>query len=131
MAKPHCRQGRRFTCTASLVYASSLTKKESLMSNLPISVHNRVLSYHWSNERLRWTARLSSSATASPMCIRSRYLSVLVSRHVNNDEVTENNRNNSYDDDEEEEEEEEEDDKENIIYWDEPDKPDESNALPA
>ncbi len=112
------RRGRRPTRLTSPAHVPILAKRQSLQTKTPLHVHNRELAFRQLTEQL-WAAGLPSSATACSMSVRSRCSSAPPSERSGggDDGMIKNDWNNDYDDEEE-----------NIIDWDEPDKPDEGNS---
>ncbi|CAF2702202.1 unnamed protein product [Rotaria sp. Silwood2] len=109
------RRGRRLIRTTSPTHVSSLTKRQSLQTNTPISIRNRELAFRQLTEQL-WAAGLPSSTTGCSLSVRSRCSSAPPSERGGDDEMTKISWNNGYNDEE------------NIIDWDEPEKPDEGNS---
>ncbi|CAF4461293.1 unnamed protein product [Rotaria socialis] len=113
MSQSRRRRGRHLTRgTTSSTHVSNLTKRQSLQTNTPFSVHNRELAFRQLAEQL-WAAGLPSSATASSLSIRSRCSSAPPSERGGDDDMTIVTWNNHCNDEQE-----------NMIDWDEPDKPD-------
>jgi hypothetical protein len=111
------RRGRRPACPPSPPCVPFLTKRTSLQSSTPLPIHNRELAFRQLTEQL-WAAGLPSATTACAMSVRSRCSSAPASERGGADEeMLKIEWNNSYDDE-----------VENIIDWDEPDKPDEGNG---
>jgi hypothetical protein len=111
------RRGRRPIRPTSPPHVPILTKRQSLQTKTPLYIDNRELAFRQLTEQL-WAAGLPSSTTACSMSVRSRCSSAPPSeRGGGEDEKTKNGWDNGYDDEEE-----------NIIDWDEPDKPDEGNS---
>jgi hypothetical protein len=111
------RRGRRSTRNTSPTHVPILTKRTSLQTKTPLSGHNRELAFRQLTEQL-WAAGIPSQTMASSMSVRSRCSSAPPSeRGGGDDEMIKIDWNNGYDDEEE-----------NIIDWDEPDKPDEGNS---
>lgn len=112
------RRGRRAARPSSPTRIPFLTKRRDFPSNTPISAHNRELAFRQLTEQL-WAAGLPSAATACSMSVRSRCSSAPPSERGGgaDDEMIKIEWNNSYDDEDE-----------NIIDWDDPDKPDEGNS---
>ncbi|CAF0749813.1 unnamed protein product [Adineta ricciae] len=108
------RRGRRAARPSSPTHIPFLSKRRDFPSNTPISPHNRELAFRQLTEQL-WAAGLPSAATACSMSVRSRCSSAPPSeRGGADDEIIKIEWNNSYDVEDE-----------NIIDWDDPDKPDE------
>ncbi len=111
------RRGRRSTRNTSPTHVPILTKRTSLQTKKPLSGHNRELAFRQLTEQL-WAAGIPSQTMANSMSVRSRCSSAPPSeRGGGDDEMIKIDWNNGYDDEEE-----------NIIDWDEPDKPDEGNT---
>ncbi|CAF3615397.1 unnamed protein product [Rotaria socialis] len=117
MSQSRRRRGRHLTRgTTSSTHVSNLTKRQSLQTNTLFSVHNRELAFRQLAEQL-WAAGLPSSATASSLSIRSRCSSAPPSERGGDDDMTIVTWNNHCNDEQE-----------NMIDWDEPDKPDDGNS---
>jgi hypothetical protein len=111
------RRGRRSTRPTSPPHVPILPKRQNLQTNTSLYVHNRELAFRQLAEQL-WAAGLPSSTTACSMSVRSRCSSAPPSeRGGGDDEMKKTHWDNDYDDEQE-----------NIIDWDEPDKPDEGNS---
>lgn len=119
VTQPRRRRGRRSTRRISPSHTPTPTKRQSSQANnnTPSSIHNREQIFRQLTEQL-WAAGLPSSRTACSMSVRSRCSSAPPSeRGGGEDELTKLDWDNDYDDEEE-----------NVIDWDEPDKPDEGNS---
>jgi hypothetical protein len=111
------RQGRHPTRPTLPPHVPNLTKKQSLHTKSSLHIHNRELAFRQLAEQL-WAAGLPSSMTACSTSVRSRCSSAPPSeRGEGEDEIIKVNSNNDCDDEEE-----------NIVDWDEPDKPDDGNS---
>ncbi|UJR33639.1 hypothetical protein I4U23_021073 [Adineta vaga] len=111
--QPRRRRGRRPARPSSPSHIPFLTKRTNFQSNTPLRTPNRELAFRQLTEQL-WAAGLPSSTTACSMSVRSRCSSAPPSeRGGADDEMKKIEWNNSYDDEDE-----------NMIDWDEPDKPD-------
>jgi hypothetical protein len=111
------RRGRRPARTTSPIPVPTLTKRQSSQTKAPLGVFNRELAFRQLTEQL-WAAGLPSATTACSMSVRSRCSSAPPSeRGGGEEEMIKFGWNDNY-----------YDDYENIINWDEPDKPDEGNS---
>jgi hypothetical protein len=118
MTQVRRRRGRRPTRPPSPPHVSNSSNRPSFPIKTPLTVHNREQAFRQLAEQL-WAAGLPSSTTGCSMSVRSRCSSAPPSeREGAENEMTKIGWNDDYDDDEE-----------NMIEWDEPEKPDEGNSL--
>jgi hypothetical protein len=117
MTQSRRRGRRRLTRPTSPPNVPISAQRQTVQTNPPLYVHNREVAFRQLTEQL-WAAGLPSSTTACSMSVRSRCSSAPPSeRGGADDEMAKIDWNDNHGDEDE-----------NMIAWDEPDKPDEGNS---